>query len=146
MRDRVKPPRLAEDDVLERLKEDGVFETKQKGMMFAAAVGFVFHRSEIADTQFDLFGEPIRLSVFAEDDGLIDALAVATSGDLAIMSPERQEERVDLFERFALQGLKDLKKACYDERPEYPLNGILNLMDQMKRADSEDLPGLEGIF
>lgn len=146
MRDRVKPPRLPEDDVLERLKEDGVFETKQKGMMFAAAVGFALRRKEVEGAEFELFGEPIRISVFAEDEGFIDALAVATKGDLAIMAPGRQPERVDLFERYAFLGLKDLKRACYDERPEYPLNGILNLLDQIQRAGADDLPGLDGIF
>src|SRR5262249_19729631 len=104
------------------------------------------HRTEVEGVEFELFGEPIRLGIFAEDEGFIDAMAVATKGDLAIMAPERQAERVELFERYAYLGLKDLKRACYDERPEYPLNGILNLLELMKRAGADDLPGLEGIL
>ena len=39
MRDRIRPPKDLEE-ILDKLKDDKVFDTKQKGMMFAAAVGF----------------------------------------------------------------------------------------------------------
>ena len=43
MRDRIRPPKDLEE-VLDMLKDDKVFDTKQKGMMFAAAVGYCLHR------------------------------------------------------------------------------------------------------
>jgi dnd system-associated protein 4 len=143
MRDRVRPPKDLEV-VLDQLKADGVFDTKQKGMMFAAAVGYILHRGEANSVQIEHFGEGIRLDYFRspDDEGFIDALSVAAAGELAVMDPERQSERIELFEKYALLGLKDLKKACYDERPEFPLNGVLALMDRMSRAGTEDLPGL----
>jgi dnd system-associated protein 4 len=139
----VRPPKDLEA-VLDQLKADGVFETKQKGMMFASAVGYVLHRQEVSSVQIEQFGEGIRLDYFRspDDEGFIDALSVATTGDLAVMDPERHSERIELFEKYALLGLRHLKKACYDERPEFPLNGILALMDLMSRAGTDELPGL----
>ena len=39
MRDRIRPPKELED-VLDQLKKDEIFDTKQKAMMFAAALGY----------------------------------------------------------------------------------------------------------
>lgn len=147
MRDRIRPPKDLED-VLNDLKEDKVFETKQKGMMFAAAVGYCLYRDKVDSTELDTVGEAIKIDYFERPDdvGFIDALAVTTRNDLGVVSDERQPERIELFERYALLGLKEMKRACYDEKPEYPLYGILKLIDQLDKPDSGDLPGLEGLL
>jgi dnd system-associated protein 4 len=144
-KDRIRPPRDLEP-ILDQLKADGVFDTKQKGMMFAAAIGFGLHRDELASADIDQFGEGIRLDYFRDDDGFIDALAVAVRGDLAVMAPDRQPERVDIFEKYAFLGLAELKRACYDDRPEYPLSGVLVLLDTLSRSPNDDLPGLANIL
>lgn len=147
MRDRIRPPKDLEE-VLDKLKDDKVFETKQKGMMFAAAVGFCLHRDKVDSTELDTVGEAIKMDYFERPDdvGFIDALAVTTKNDLGVVSDERQPERVELFERYALLGLKEMKLACYDEKPEYPLYGILKLIDQLDTPENGDLPGLEGLL
>ncbi len=147
MKDRVRPPKDLES-VLDQLKEDGVFETKQKGMMFAAAIGFGLHRDRLASTELDQFGEGIRLEYFRspDDDAFIDTLAVAEHSDLTLMASDRQPERIELFEKFAAIGLAELKRACYDERPEYPLSGVLGLLDALSRSPDDELPGLENIL
>jgi dnd system-associated protein 4 len=147
VRDRIRPPKDLEE-VLDRLKEDKVFETKQKGMMFAAAVGYCLHRDKVDNTELDTVGEAIKMEYFEKPDdvGFIDALAVTTRKDLGIVSDERQVERIDLFERYALLGLREMKRACYDEKPEYPLYGILKLIDQLDRPETGELPGLEGLL
>lgn len=147
MRDRIRPPKGLEE-VLDKLKDDKVFETKQKGMMFAAAVGFCLHREEVNTTEIEQLGEGIRLEYFESQDdvGFIDALAVATRNELSVVASERQEERVDLFQKYAYLGLKEMKRACYDEKPEYPLYGVLKLIDQLDKPESGDLPGLEGLL
>jgi dnd system-associated protein 4 len=147
MKDRVRPPSELEE-VLDWLKDDGVFETKQKGMMFAAAVGFCLHGAEVAAVEVEKHGEGIRLEYFrsADDEGFIDALAVASAGDLGIMDPARQEERVDLFEKCACLGLQEMKRACYDDRPEGPLSGILVLLDELDRSGQGELPGLTDLL
>lgn len=147
MKDRVRPPKDLEN-VLDKLKEDGVFETKQKGMMFAAAVGFGLHQDRLATTELDEFGEGIRLEYFRspDDDAFVDMLAVAVRGDLTVMAPDRQSERIELFEKLAAIGLAELQRACYDERPEDPISGTLALMDLLSRSADEGLPGLENIL
>jgi dnd system-associated protein 4 len=147
MSDRIRPPKDLEE-VLDKLKEDKVFETKQKGIMFAAAVGYCLHRDKVETTEIDQLGEGIRLEYFQtpDDVGFIDALAVATRNDLGVVSDERRPERIELFERYALLGLKEIKRACYDEKPEYPLYGLLKLIDQLDKPESRDLPGLETLL
>ena len=147
MRDRIRPPRDLED-ILDKLKEDRVFDTKQKGMMFAAAVGYSLHRDKAGGVEIEQLGEGIRIEYFdtQDDVGFIDALAVATGGELSIVADERQEERIDLFQRYAYLGLKEMKRACYDEKPEYPLHGIFKLIDQLDSPGTGDLPGLEGLL
>jgi hypothetical protein len=39
-----------------------------------------------------------------------------------------------------------MTRACYDEKPEYPLFGILKLLDQLDKPEDGDLPGLEGLL
>lgn len=148
MRDRVRPPKTLEKEVLDPLKDGGVFQTKQKGIMFAAAVGYCLHADKVNEIDPDqLTGEGIRLEYFRDfDEGFIDALAVSTKGDLSIMDPARQPERVEIFERYAYLGLQEMKRACYDELPEYPLLGILALIDTMMQSDTDDLPGLSDLI
>jgi len=147
VKDRIRPPKDLEE-VLDKLKDDKVFDTKQKGMMFAAAVGYSLHRDKVDSTEIDQLGEGIRLEYFESQDdvGFIDALAVATRKELNVVASERQEERVELFQKYAFLGLKEMKRVCYDEKPEYPLYGILKLIDQLDKPDSGDLPGLEGLL
>ncbi len=147
MRDRIRPPKDLEE-VLDKLKDDKVFDTKQKGMMFAAAVGYCLHRDKVEATEIDQLGEGIRLEYFQSQDdvGFIDALAVATRKELSVVANDRQEERVELFQRYAYLGLKEMKRVCYDEKPEYPFYGVLKLIDQLDRPEAGDLPGLEGLL
>ena len=147
MKDRIRPPKDLEE-VLDKLKDDKVFDTKQKGMMFASAVGYSLHRDKVDSTEIDQLGEGIRLEYFESQDdvGFIDALAVATRKELDVVASERQEERVELFQKYAFLGLKEMKRVCYDEKPEYPLYGILKLIDQLDKPDRGDLPGLEGLL
>lgn len=147
MRDRIRPPKDLED-VLDKLKDDKVFDTKQKGMMFAAALGYCLHSDKVDSTEIDQLGEGIRMEYFdSQDDvGFIDALAVATRKELNVVANDRQEERVELFQKYAYLGLKEMKRACYDEKPEYPLFGILKLLDQLDKPEDGDLPGLEGLL
>ncbi len=147
MRDRIRPPKDLEE-ILDNLKEDKVFETKQKGMMFAAAVGFCLFRDKFNSSALDGVGEGIKIDFFERPDdvGFIDALAVTTKSDLGVVSDHCQPERVEIFERYALLGLKEIKRACYNEKPEYPIFGILKLLDLMDAPKSSELPGLDGLL
>jgi len=147
MRDRIRPPKELET-VLDRLKDEfAIFETKQKGLMFAAAVGYVLHGDKVDSVVLDSFGEGIRMQYFQsqQDDGFIDAIAVARADELAVLDPEKQPERIDLFERCAMLGLKEMQKYCFDNRPEDPINGLLSLIDEMQNSSAQELPGLDSV-
>ncbi len=147
MRDRVRPPKDLES-ILDLLKDEAqIFETKQKGLMFAAAVGYALHHDKVDSTDLDSYGEGIRLQYFQsqQDDGFIDALAVAKANELTILDPEKQSERIDLFERCAYLGLKEMQKHCVDNRPSDPILGLLSLIDEMQATSNGALPGLDGV-
>lgn len=144
MKDRIRPPKDLEP-VLDRLKEDGIIDTKQKGMMLAAAIGYAIDRG--GGRELDAAGEGIRLEYFERpvDDAYIDALAVAESKDLRILETERLEERIDCFERYAHVGLSKINEACYVNSRE-PLDALLALLDNLaKPRPSTALPGLEDV-
>jgi dnd system-associated protein 4 len=145
MRDRIRPPAELEESVLDRLKNDGIFETKQKGMMFAGALGEYLGGPK-ENSESDRPGEGIRMEYFerARDDAFIDAMAVARRGDLHILAADSAEERIEIFERNAAIGLAEMKRVCYDGG-DRPLEGILGLIDRVLNAPPTLLPGLEGV-
>ncbi len=111
MRDRIRPPADLEK-VLDLLKEKGVFETKQKGLMFAASLGYALNSTRPGGLDMGKTGEGIRLQYFQKprDEGFIDALAVASTGKLEVLTAERGNERLDIFERYAHSGLEELQR------------------------------------
>ena len=119
MRDRIRPPKDLEE-VLDRLKDDDrIFETKQKGMMFVAALGYSLFKDKVDSSEIESYGEGIKMMYFQkpQDEGFIDALSVAKSTDLKSLDPEMQEERVDLFERCAFLGHQRDAKALLRRSP-----------------------------
>jgi dnd system-associated protein 4 len=147
MRDRIRPTQEHEASVLDMLKDSGVFATKQKGLMFAAALGY--RRSGRAlppDDDERRYGEGIRIEYFerALDDGFIDALAVASSGTLEILADNRQEERVALFERYAAIGLEEMERTLV-QVPMPPLDATLALLDELSTPENSSLDSLPGL-
>ncbi len=140
MNDRITPPADLEQ-VLDKLRADGIFETKQKAMMFAAAVGRAMKR-DVKDRGKQ--GEGIRMEYFerARDAAFIDALGVTASTDLAALDSSRDEERVETFEKYAAGGMRELQRACYEGGLK-PLEGILALIDKLQ-APREAPAGLGG--
>ena len=144
MRDRLRPPKEY-DDILNKLKEDGVFATRQKAIMFAASLGFKLEPdSEVQPLEG--YGEGIPISIFsrATDSNFIDALAVTKVNSLQVLQPEKGDERLEVFEHFARIGLERINKSCY-QGGAAPLQGILDLIDQFQDSSesSDKLPGLE---
>ena len=145
MRDRVRPPKELEP-VLDSLKDDGFFETKQKALIFAAAVGYVIERKKDGlGCPLDKFGEGIRLEYFEHprDDRFIDLLAIAVKTDLQVLDDSSQSWRIEQFERFAHAGLIEIKKRCYVDSQD-PMLGLLGIIDSLAYEDGKDaLPGLD---
>jgi len=115
MEHRIAPPKNPElKALIEQLIEPHqarkfeIFKSKQKLMMFAAAIG----KHLGTRVRLDSRGEPIRMSIFdtACDTAFINALAVAETDTLNILDPERELERVTIFEEYANGGLQEIRK------------------------------------
>ncbi len=143
MRDRIRPPKELES-VLDLLKDKGVFATKQKGMMFAASLGFAVE----SYLPLESTGEGIRLEYFAnvDDAGFVDALAVAHSKTLEILEEEKAEERFEIFEAYAHGGLKRINAQLQKDKNRSELDVILHLVDECKQTRSDRLGKLKGLL
>lgn len=137
MERRIAPPRDFED-LLDRLTDAGLFDTKQKALIFAAGLGY--HRKK--RTPIERRGVAIRFDVFANelDDGYVNALAVAEGQDLKLLAPERSDEKIRIFEEYAHTGLAEMKRRLL--QPGSELEVLLGFAyDAAHSADSE----VEGI-
>ncbi len=105
----------------------------------AAAVGH--HLGE--RTPLARKGSPIRFDIFekALDDGFVNALAVAETGELEVLAPERAEERALIFEEYAHTGLRELERRCYEDEGD-PLQALIGLTEGVRATDSTEVSGL----
>lgn len=146
MMGRVAPPKALEDQ-LERLVaadpqgRHPLFETKQKAMMFAAALA---RWREAERSPLDRKGTAIRYDIFQRDydDGYVDALAIsAFDGDLKVLAPERDEDRITVFEQYAQAGLEEMIDRF--NRPGDPLEAMLALVEESRATPSDGLDGFD---
>jgi len=135
---RIYPPREYESTLNALVDEHRVFETKQKALMFAAALGrYRDQRQELSSR-----GVGIREDVFSRslDDSYVDALAIEVTGQLEILEPVRKDELVTVFEECAKGGLAEIK-ACL-EKPVAPLDELLRLIHEARQESARALPGI----
>ena len=138
MRERIRPPKDLEP-VLDELKESGVIETKQKGMMLAAGLGYALKSDLEHHLPPERYGEGIRLEYFqrVQDDGFIDALAVAAKESLEVLSAENNDDRLNIFEGYANTGLWELKRrmdAVRNKTGTDFLDVVIDILDDMGRG------------
>lgn len=142
---RVAPPKALEEDLEKLVVADPqgkhpLFETKQKALMFAAALA---RWREVERRPVERKGTAIRYDIFqrALDDGYVDALAIsAHENDLKVLAPDRDEDRIAVFEQYAQAGLEEMIDRF--NRPGDPLEAMLALVEE---ARAEPTQGLEGI-
>ncbi|MEH0198714.1 DNA phosphorothioation-associated protein 4 [Caulobacter sp. CCNWLY153] len=142
---RIAPPRDLEG-LLDRFTTPdahgvhALFETKQKVLMFAAALG----RRRGSSLPLDRKGVAIRYDIFerALDDGFIDALSIATTDDLKVLSPERADERIRIFEEYAHAGLVEMEERCFNQTGD-PLEELIAIVDEQRQGPSEGLTGID---
>ena len=141
---RIAPP-SDYDELLDRLSEPhpggqvALFQTRQKAVMFAAALGFNLGER----TPLLRKGSAIRFDIFekALDDGFVNALAVAETGELEVLAPERAEERAMIFEEYAHTGLREIQRRCYEDEGD-PLQALVGLTESAQTRESGEVGGL----
>ncbi len=123
--------------------EPGVFESKQKLLMFAAALGASMGTSvplEQRDTN-----SAIRFEIFENnaDDAFVAAMAVAVTDSLSVLRPddENQGRLVTVFEEHAHAGLIELKRRIKGNDPlQMLVNIVLSAEFEGNECGIADLP------
>lgn len=146
MMGRIAPPKALEEDLERFVAADPqgrhpLFETKQKALMFAAAMGK--WRGDVRKA-IERKGLAIRYDIFERslDDGFIDALAITDTGELKVLAPERGDERITIFEEYVQLGLQEMIDRCF-KKPGDPLEALLALADEARAAPVEGLEGID---
>ncbi len=126
---------------MKRLASDeGPFETLAEILTFAAGLGYAEGRREPLGPS----GEQIDFDVFQRlgVEGFIDMLAAAVHEDVAILSAERSDERLTVFEEFANGGLDILQTRLAQTKPD--LDNLLTIVLERERdAGSDDGAGVD---
>lgn len=117
-----------------------VFDTKQKALMFAAALGFARRKREPVDRR----GTAIRFDIFQRDldDGFIDALAVAETNDLRVLEENRADERIKIFEEYTNGGLAEMERLCFGDVAG-PLESLLKVAQEASLSRDSAIPGVD---
>jgi dnd system-associated protein 4 len=143
---RVEPPEQYDGrgGVIEKLWQDGPFESKQAVMVFAAAVGWASGASE---KEFKR-GEGVRWSIFqgSQQDAFVHAIAVAESGGIEVLGRQEEKERdaISAFERYAAAGLKILAREVV-EAPIDMLDAVLAMIARASKAAGKGGTRLKGL-
>jgi dnd system-associated protein 4 len=99
--------------------EPGVFESKQKLLMFAAALGANMGTS--VELEQRETSSAIRFEIFENnaDDAFVSAVAVAATDSLAVLRPDDDNETrlVTIFEERAYAGLLELRRRIKGNDP-----------------------------
>jgi len=141
---RIRRPK-SKSDLMNKLRDmdqGGPFDTYKDTLVFAAALGFSRHaRRSFSDTD-----EAIDWDVFKSNDrALINIIAIADSQDLTILSDDRFDDKLTLFEEYANGGLGVIAQEVANQSSPI-FEGILDLIDKAKKVeDVGDLPDISKI-
>jgi dnd system-associated protein 4 len=118
----------------------GIFDTRQKALMFAAALGYYRKKREPLKQR----GEGIRVDVFQRDadDTFIEALGVAVRDDLNILRNDRTDERLQIFEEHAYAGLLEMQRLM-EVDDTAPLDKLVALTQEAQSATASEIPGVD---
>jgi len=132
------------DRLIEKLPGESfaIFKTKQKAMMFAAALGYRVKKR----TPFEQrdASQAIRHEYFQKvsDDGFMFALAIATADKLEVLADEDEEEVVTIFEEYANTGLLEIEQKVMTNTK--PLDALVNLiLEARHQKGPTDLLGID---
>lgn len=113
------------DDMLNELREAGLFGTYKDALVFAAALGF----RRGSRKAFKKSSEPIDLDIFRGDFDrtIMNILAVEEADDPIMIAPSSEDARVLCFEEYANGGLEIMKREIWDGKQDWR-DGLLALV------------------
>ena len=135
---RIRHPRKYEDLFsLLSGNADSVFASKAQVLLFAAAIGFKEGKRTAFSDKESL--EPIRMATFEHlgrnFQTVLNTLAVAETKDTKILSPDKFDERVLIFEEYACTGLEVLRLRIEGQNSQ--LDSVINLITEQQQEDDE---------
>jgi dnd system-associated protein 4 len=137
---RVRRPAQHEALLKHLAGDEGPFGTLAEVLTFAAGLGYAEGRREPLDAS----GEQIDFDVFQRlgVDGFIDMLSAAVNEDVAILSAEKSDDRLTIFEEFANGGLEVLQARLVQTEPN--LDSLLNIvLEREGDSGSDDGAGVD---
>jgi len=145
MVDRVRRPKDF-DELLKTLtddKEKKVFETYKDCLVFCASL--CASKGKEYKRGFKETSEPIKIHIFngKYDAAFINALAIFDTNDAMVISSERQDERIKIFEDYACGGLHILDSELMNAYVSYDKH-IINIINKItqKKDIIEDITNL----
>lgn len=145
MERRIAPPKDYEallDRLTEPLYTDGptLFGSKQKALMFAAALGYSLSRRQKLERK----GTAIRFDIFenALDDGFVSALAISETKGLQVLGTKEDDTRATIFEEYAHAGLEEIQRRCFIT-PGDPLQVLIGLTEDALHPADVEIPGID---
>lgn len=113
------------DDMLNELRNTGVFPTFKDALIFAAALGFRRGNRKA----FGKSSEPIDIDVFRGDFDrtIMNIIAIEEFSDPKMIAPSNEAERILCFEEYANGGLDIMKRELSDGKQDWH-EGLLSLV------------------
>lgn len=145
MGDRIRRPKEY-DDMLSDLAEKGIFPKYANALVFAACLGFKRDKR----VSFDKSGDPIRMDVFngPYDETIMHTISLMEkNGDALMLSKEREDDRIKIFEEYSAGGLAILKHEIWDPQMEWEPEIIRMIQDEgdNERDILDDITELAGL-
>lgn len=142
------PPRIRrpkdKEELFDRLTskdERGPFGSTVDVMFFSAAIGAHFQREE----EFEESMEPMVFELFQksmEHEAFFDLIGIYHTDGVEILSDEREDAKVEIFERYANGGLDLIRERLASSSGD-PFDVVMRLMAE---AHSEREPGDDGLL
>ncbi len=139
---RVRHPRKYED-LFNLLIDKNIFSSKAQIILLAAAIGYNEGEKTSFSDKESL--EPIRIATF-DNMGrifptILNTIAIAETGDTKILSSDRFDDRIRIFEEYACTGLAILQRVASD--PNEILDNLLHLIKNQLNGQEEQQNILE---
>lgn len=107
--------------------KESIFGTMKDVMIFCAlyAVRKNIHRKTLQKHG----GDSIKLDIFIPEESIIDIIALNDQKDISILSNERQDEKITIFEEYANAGIANIMDR-FVNIPEQ--SDICRIIDEMR--------------